>query len=123
MTFKNNLNIELDSRLIFESDKIYHSKVSWSRPDDQADSEWIYCGLRDDFKIDLVLQTIEAQFRTDPLYLKHDRDDSSPITRLDLISRLQDLIGLDFRVWDSKFENVLEFNNAGVFRRGTTASN
>lgn len=124
MTFKNGLNIELDSRLIYQTDEVYHSKVCWARPDINSDSEWLYCGLQNDFKKDLVTDLICKQFPdTTTLYLKHERNDSIRISRSDLISNLTDFIGKDIRVWDDRFLKVIEINRTGIVRLGTTASN
>jgi hypothetical protein len=123
MTFQNKLNITLDSRLIYQTDDVYHLKAQWSRPVRKSDSEWIYVGLHDDFKKELVIDSILRHFRDDKtLYLKHERNDSIAVSRTDLLSRLSDFIGMDIRIWDDIFENVIEFNKAGVMRLGTTAS-
>jgi hypothetical protein len=120
MSFQNEFNIALDSRLIYHIDAFYHLKVRWSRPGLKSDSEWIYSGLHEDFKKELVVESIMRHFRNDiTLYLKLERKNSMSISRSDLISRLTGLIGKDIRIWDDKFEHVIEFNKVGVFRLGT----
>lgn len=123
MTFQNKENITLDSRLIFETDIVYFPRVTWTRPDPNADSEWIYMGLHDDFKKDIVSNVLEKVFPANTiLYIKHQRSDSTAITATDFMARLSEFIGMNIRIWDSNFERIAEFHDSGVFRTGKNAS-
>ncbi len=108
----------MDSRLIHKFDEVHHPQVVWTRKDASAESEWVYCGLGPDLNREVIMNAVEQQFHFEAVYLKQERNNSMVLTIPELLSKLETYIGQDFCVWDSKFENVIEFNEVGVFRVG-----
>ncbi|MDI3321178.1 hypothetical protein [Pinibacter soli] len=106
----------MDSRLIYEANKKAIGKVDWVR---QADSEWVYCGVKEDFKNELIASEFNEFFNEGSFYFSKTRKDSFECAKPDLMKHVEELIGVSgFCIWDKEFKKVIEFNAIGTFRKG-----
>lgn len=110
----------MESRLIYESNKIYLNKVIWNIFQNQ--SEWRYIG-NENINEEKIRKVIDKVFFEDTLYIVLNRNDSQEISRADIPKKIVGILkDINFTVWDIKFRKVIEFNNNGIFRVGTTDS-
>jgi hypothetical protein len=106
----------MDSRLIYEANKKAIDKVEWIK---QQDSEWAYCGVKEDFKYELVEAALNNFFENDGFYFSITRKDSFECLKPEMMRHVDELIGVKgFCIWDGDFKKVIEFNNIGTFRKG-----
>jgi hypothetical protein len=106
----------MDSRLIYEANKKAIGKVDWI---EQTDSEWAYCGVKDDFKYESVDAELNIFFDDDAFYISITRKDSFECRKPELMKHIDEFIGVKgFCIWDREFKKVVEFNNIGTFRKG-----
>lgn len=104
----------MTSRLIYAISK--RLPVQWIRA---GESEWIYCGVLEDIKLDLIISHLNNHLDGSNYYLSVDRNRSTEINKESVIMHIERLIGLeDFSIWDMNFQNVIVFNRIGVFKEG-----
>ncbi|WP_341904123.1 hypothetical protein [Fluviicola taffensis] len=109
----------MESRLIYESSKLYLDKVKWFLPSDISESEWIHTGLGNDLNKEFVSELIDQHFAGENLFLSMGRKSSRPIEKSWFKSQLENFIGItDFVLWDENFQSVIEVNKIGVLRKG-----
>ena len=106
----------MESRVIYESDKTYLPKTLWAKPEN-SESEWRYLNpenlIENDFE-----KKIMTSFSGENLYIAISRNESLEIKKMNILSNIKSLYGkLEFRVWDSDFENVIEFKTE-IYRKG-----
>lgn len=107
----------MDSRLIFESARTHLRNVTWSKPIESLDSEWIVLDSKNNFE--LLFNTIENYFITDQLYIAWSRNASFESDKNKMLKDLMPLFAKEnFSIWNSTFEKVIEFNKIGVYRKG-----
>lgn len=110
----------MESRIIFESNKTYISKVAWLRKSEQLESEWVHYGKGDKLNIDLIIKAIKTHLENNILQVSVSRQNSFSTTKEDFLTATDKLLGTDnFEVWDYDFKKVIQFNNIGVFRVGS----
>lgn|GEM_PF-1040981 len=106
----------MDSRLIYEANKKAIAKVDWIK---HAGSEWAYCGVKDDFRYELIESELSSFFNQNVFYFSTTRKDSFACMKQDLIRRIEEMIGVkQFCIWSEEFKKVMEFNTIGTFRKG-----
>lgn len=110
-------NLQLESRIIYENAKVYSQKVSWEKPKDSIESEWVYIGIKDN--MESITTIIQDFFITNQLYVAFTRNASFELDTEFIFEKIQPLAGrVNFSVWDASFQNVIEFNIIGVYRTG-----
>jgi hypothetical protein len=111
----------VDSRIIYESAKTYIQKITWSKPSNNADSEWVFIDTEDN--IDNITKIIQDFFITEQLYIALNRHQSFVTDNEIIGDKITPLIGkTDFSIWNSSFEKVIQFNKIGVYRKGIKTS-
>ena len=107
----------MESRIIFESDKTYLPGIHWIKPENKSESEWCYLNPENITENDTE-KILRENFSGDNVYIVTSRNESVEIKKVDVFSKIKTLYGqLEFRIWDSNFENVLEFKTE-VYRKG-----
>ena len=82
-------------------------------------SEWIYCGIGDDTKADIINRAINDYFQDSILYFVSNRKESGEISKQDILERIKNELGKkELFIWDTKFIKVIEFSKIGVMRNG-----
>lgn len=111
----------MTSRLIYEASKHSKGNVEWIK---HSDSEWLYCGVVEDFKGNLLSDHINNHLQDETLYVSINRNESFKIKKNETLAVISEIIGTkDFFIWTSTFKNVIEFNRIGVFRKGKSVAN
>jgi len=110
----------MESRIIYESDKTYLGKVSWTKPENNSESEWRYFNSESLTEKD-VEEIFNVSFGGKITYLVTNRNKSIEISKSNLFSEIKSLFGkMEFRVWNEDFESVVEFK-LEVYRKGNTS--
>ena len=110
----------MESRIIYESDKTYLGKVSWTKPEKNSESEWRYFNSESLAEKD-VEGIFNASFGGKTAYLVTNRNESREIIKSNLFSEIKSLFGkMEFRVWNEDFESVVEFKPE-VYRKGNAS--
>lgn len=110
----------MESRIIYKKSEHLISKVEWAWNDNTG---WIYCGLSEDFKDDLVSEHLAEHFAGSTLYLVTTRTGSCQLSGEEAIHKIKGLIDVHgFCIWNTAFTKVIEFNSIGVFRKGVCAA-
>jgi hypothetical protein len=82
-------------------------------------NEWIYCGIGDDTKEDVIDNMINEYFQHSVLYFVSNRKESCEINKQNILERIKKELGQnELFVWDVNFKKVIEFNKIGVMRSG-----
>jgi hypothetical protein len=106
----------MESRLIYVTGKHLLPKIEWQF---YGETEWLYCGLSNDFKEAIVIQFVKEHFGDTDLYILLNRNDSHKVFSSEVINTVREWIGkLDFTIWNSNFSKVIEFKPIGVMRYG-----
>ena len=107
----------MESRIIYESDKTYLTKVNWTKPENNSESEWRY--LNPQSLTEKYLKEIfSSSFEGETVYLVTNRNESIEVNKANLFSEMKSLYGkTEFRIWNVEFENVAEFK-LEVYRKG-----
>ena len=101
----------MDSHLIYTVSSYLKRKANWN--------EWIYCGVGDDIKEDIVSNAINKYFQDSILFYVSTRKESSEINKQDIVERIKkDLPQYELYLWDTTFKKAIEFNKIGVMRIG-----
>ena len=89
------------------------NRVNWS--------EWIYCGVGDDMKEDLVRNAIDQYFQDSTVFYVTTRKESLEIDKQKIVKRIKnDLPQHEVILWDTSFKKAIQFNKIGVMRNGIT---
>jgi hypothetical protein len=107
----------MDSHLIYTVTKrlLYYAK--WK---ETADVGWIYCGLSNDLKTDLLQKSIGNHFQDKKIYFVLDRKQTCEIHTANAIATIASNIDeRDFSLWSLDLKKVMSFNKIGIFRIGT----
>jgi hypothetical protein len=110
----------MDTRLIYEASKHLIRHVEWNKA---TESEWIFCGLGEDFTTDYIQSYLNNHLKDSLLYVAAGRNNSIKICKEEALNIILKLQGQDFLLWTSDFKYAIEFNNIGVFRVGKTQAN
>lgn len=107
----------MDSKLIYSASEGIKYKIIWVKK--TPDSEWIYIGEKNNLNKQILRDTINEYFDDTTLLIAVNRKDSIHINKIDVFERIEKIIGIqDFKIWDIKFNRVIEFNKIGVMRLG-----
>jgi hypothetical protein len=113
-------NVLMDSRLIYITGKHLASRVHWLR---QEQSEWIYCGLSDDFKDGLVEERLRQHFQNSSFFIVLERSTSRQLLGGEVMGIIkQQIETTNFILWSSDFSKAMEFSKIGVFRYGSCSA-
>ena len=107
----------MESRIIYESDKTYLSRIIWTKPKVDSESEWCY--LNPESLTEKDTEKILAEnFDGEKVYLVTNRNESVEVNKAEVFSKIKSLYGKsDFRIWNKEFESVVEFKTE-VYRKG-----
>jgi hypothetical protein len=87
-------------------------------------TEWIYCGLSNDFKKGMVDTHLKEHFSDNSLYFVLTRTGSYELAFEEALPKIKKLIDSHrFSIWNTAFTKIMEFSTVGVFRRGSCAGN
>ena len=101
----------MDAHLIYSSSSHMKSVVTWS--------EWVYCGIGDDIKEDVIEKTVNEYFQGSLLYFVTNRKESEEMNKMKIFEMIKTRLGqIEISIWDSNFKKVIEFNKIGVMRSG-----
>ena len=107
----------MESRLIYESNKIYIDKIIWNIC--RNDSEWIFLGIDEETDEKKLQKIINENFQEESLYFVTTRNDSVQISKKDISKKLaENFRDIDIIIWNESFNKAIEFNKHGVFRIG-----
>lgn len=113
--------MHIESRLLYKTSKHLINKIEWIW---YNDTEWIYCGLANDFKEELISKHIQEHFTCSALYVVLSRTGSYKLAFDEALPKIKELVNTHrFCVWNTELTKVIEFNSIGVFRKGTCAAN
>lgn len=102
----------MDSKLLYSSTRFLRSKINW-------ENEWIYFGIGEELKFDIILDCIGTKLNEQNLFLILDRNNSRKIQFIDVVLEINPLFGvLDFELWNWKMSKVIQFNKVGVLNFG-----
>lgn len=97
--------------LIYSASSSMKNRANWS--------EWVYCGVGNDTKGDLIDKTINEYFHDSMLYFVSTRNGSSEVNKQDIVAKIKkELEQNALFLWDANFKKVIEFNEIGVMRNG-----
>jgi hypothetical protein len=107
----------MDSRLIHKTSEKLKFYIDWIKP---GETEWIYCGVKGEIKIDLVRKELEDFFKNaENFNIAVMRKNSYTIEKTKLLTSIIESIGIsNFFIWTEDFQEVMEFSKIGVFRKG-----
>lgn len=107
----------MESRLIYESNRIYSHNVIWKIF--QNESEWNFIEY-ENINEEKVRNIIEQNFSEDDLYLVLNRNDSQEISKTATPKKIIEIYrDTNFTIWNKTFQKIIEFNKNGIFRVGT----
>ena len=112
----------MKSYIIFQINKTLIPKVEWVKFSIEDESEWQFIHVEKDLetKIFKEKEIVKNHLRTDFFIFSLSRKGSAKISFSELIDKiLLEYETRNFSVWDDKFQNVIEFNNVGIYRVGT----
>ena len=114
----------MDSKQLFRA---YHSKYflsNWLNEDGedaQNDGEvkWVYCGLNEDFKSEMVNQLINSYFSEDEVYLCISPNNSSLVSKSIVANEIGKILHKkELGIMDKSFTKIMMFNQYGTFKSG-----
>jgi hypothetical protein len=107
----------MESRLIYESDKTYLSKIKWIEPKKDFQSEWSYLNP-ETVTDDNIEKIFDKEFSFEKFFFVTSRNESKEVQQSEVIMEIKTLYGkTNFRVWNESFKKVVEFNKE-VYRKG-----
>lgn len=107
----------MESRLIYESNKIYINKIIWSIF--RNESEWIFLDIDKETDEKKLQKIINENFHEENLYFVTTRNDSVQISKKDISKKIaENFRHINIIIWNDNFKKVIEFNKNGVFRIG-----
>ncbi|MCX8523083.1 hypothetical protein OF897_04000 [Chryseobacterium formosus] len=107
----------MESRLIYESNKIYIDKIIWNIF--RNDSEWIFLGIDKETDEKKLQKIINENFHEESLYFVTTRNDSVQISKKDISKKIaENFRNIDIFIWNESFKKAIEFNKNEVFRIG-----
>jgi hypothetical protein len=109
----------MESREIYESNRLYLNKIKWIKVTDNSDTEWIYLGDRNAISTEVITNIINSNFKGDTLFIATTRNGSKEIKKEKIASKIIELQETtNFVVWDEQFQIAIEFNTIGTYRQG-----
>ncbi|SKB84260.1 hypothetical protein SAMN05660841_02641 [Sphingobacterium nematocida] len=114
----------MDAKQLF---RFFHSKyelTNWLNENgvlaqSDGDVKWFYCGINDDFKVELVDQTIQNFFSEDEIYLCISSSKSSMVSKSNVTAEIaKNLHKKEIGLMDSSFTKMMFFNSYGTFKSG-----
>lgn len=110
----------MNSYLIFQINKTLIPKVEWIKLSSEGESEWQFISVEKGIKTKVFEEIVKNHLTTDFFIFSLSRKSSSRISYSELIDRiLLEYETQNFIIWDDSFQNILEFNNVGIYRYGT----
>jgi hypothetical protein len=113
----------MDSRLIYESSKIYLQKIEWLKSSIESESEWIYLNFEENINENVIGEIISNHLDSENLFIALTRNESFETKQKNIMSEIKGFLKTkDFVIWNQQFEKVIEFNKLGICRKGEKAS-
>jgi len=82
-------------------------------------SDWVYCGVGDEIKEDVIDMAINEYFQDSMIYFVSARKESREVNKKDILELIKKELGQnELFLWDVNFKKVIEFNKIGVMRNG-----
>ena len=105
----------MDSRIIYEKDKLLINKIKWLT-EDNSESEWVY--FNNDYS-ELIHLLINI-FKDNIIYVSILRQNSFECYLQELHNHLIQIKKADsFRIWNSNFDTIFEFKkHLNIYRIG-----
>jgi len=101
----------MESHLIYSVSSHLKTIVDWT--------EWVYCGVGNDTKEDIIDKAINEYFQDSMLYFVSTRKESSEVNKQEIIERIKkELQQNELFIWDTNFKKAIGFNKIGVMRYG-----
>lgn len=111
----------MDSRIIFESNRIYINRIVWTKEKPELDSEWQTFDINNPVSLAKIEEIIKAMSNGNTFYLSLGRHNSLVIENESILNEIKELLSKEsFHIWNKDFTSVIEFNKMGVFRYGKT---
>jgi len=114
----------MDSKQLFRAYQSKYYLTSWLNENGelaQNDGEvkWIYCGLKEEFKKEIVSQFINNTFTDDEVYLCISSNKSSLVTKSIVVDEIANVLHKkEIGVIDKAFTKMMELKSIGVFKLG-----
>jgi len=114
----------MDSKQLF---RFYHSKFylsNWLNEEGQlaqseGDVKWFYCGVNEDFKSEIVNQSLNSFFSEDEVYLCISSNKSSLVQKSIAVNEIGKILHKkELGIMDKSFTRIMEFTSYGVFKMG-----
>ena len=101
----------MESHQLYSASSHMKNRANWC--------EWIYCGIGDDIKDDIIYKAVNAYFPDSKIYFVSTRKESSQVNKQNVLERIKKGLGeYELFLWDANFKRVIEFNKIGVMRYG-----
>lgn len=85
----------------------------------EGEVKWFYCGINEDFKAELVRQTIDDIFTEDEIYLCISSNKSLLVSTSDVTKEIaENLHKNEIGIMDKSFTKMMFFNSYGTFKSG-----
>lgn len=105
----------MESHLIYSASSHLKNIADWS--------EYIYCGVGDDTKDDIIENAVNEFFYDPLIYFVINRIESGEVYKKDVLRIIKkQLAQNDLIFWDTDFKKVLAFNHIGVMKKGVIQS-
>ena len=109
----------MDSRLIYESSKIYLKKIEWLKSSIKSESEWIYLNFEEIVDEKIIYDFIDNYIDSETLFIVKSRKESFETGKKNVFAEIKRFLKTDdFVIWNQNFERVIEFNKIGICRKG-----
>ena len=109
----------MKSYIIFQINKTLIPKVEWMKLSPEDEIEWQCIRVEKGLEIKVFKEIVKNHLTTDFFIFSLSRKGSTKISFSQLIDRiLLEYETQNFTVWDENFQNVIEFNNVGIYRVG-----
>lgn len=101
---------------IFDLTKWFNEKNELAN---ESEVQYQYCGIKEDFKKELVFQEIEKYYSDDKIYLIISSGNSSLVSKSEIVDRIEKFIGKkEIGIMDKSFTKLVFFNSYGTYKKG-----
>jgi hypothetical protein len=106
----------MDAKLIYIASSRMVNLVKWS--------DWVYCGIDNDFQAGVIEKEINQHLQSSPLYFVISRTESGKTDARSIIELLKNKLAENqIIIWDNSFKKVMAFDRIGVMRKGFAVEN
>ena len=114
----------MDSKQLF---RFYHSNFflsNWLNEQGQlalseGDVKWFYCGVNQDFKAEIVNQSLNSFFSEEEVYLCISSNKSSLVQKSNISNEISKILHKkELGIMNKSFTKIMEFTSIGTFKMG-----